>query len=202
MASEQAPPSVNVLLEMLHEVLEPLGERRPELMALIAHEMKTMPVVQFCCDKAVVVSPDLVRTCNTWKLGEPSPTDESTIVFAMLHDLDQRAVIVYTFQATESGEEYAYTTQFFREVIFDPALIQGPIHHDALFAQLRTHLLEEDEIAIASRVCLEAAEQMPDDSGPMTREKLLEVAAYLDTEPGEEDAPQPNGDAAAEGADA
>jgi hypothetical protein len=190
MESNAAPPAVNLLLEMLNEVLEPLGEHRAPIMALVAHEMKTKAVVSFCCDKPVV-NPDGTRSCNTWKLGEPSPTDDSTVVFAMLHDFDQRSVVAYTFQAIEGDEEYRYKTQFFREVIFEPSLVQGPIHHDALFAELREHLLEEDEVAIASRVCLDIAEQ--EDDAEM-REKLLDVAAHLDGEPEPEpEGAQPNG---------
>lgn len=123
------------IVEVLRKILTPLGEERCNaLLALALGEFQRRQIVSY-------FDTGLRSDGSTlfWKLGEPSPLDEDTTVFAIFHvqhEGGKSEMVVFAYAVTkdeESGEE-GYT--YFQEVIPDPKNIQGPISGEALFLEL------------------------------------------------------------------
>jgi len=157
----------SVLVQMMTEILKPLPEaERAKLLGWIGHEVENRPVVAFCNDEEGQV----------WKLGCPSPLDQTTTVIALLPDYDRKVVGVYAMKSGKTSEG-AELVQFFREVIWRPKHMQGPISHRAMFVDLRDWLL--DEHGVAADICQELAERLEGEKEGSADAKVLMTACKV-----------------------
>lgn len=124
------------LLATLQPVLEALGdEKKTQVMTWLAREMQTRMLVEIAVN----------ATGDTWKLAQPNPTNGNAIVFGLLHWESQRAVTILSFARVKLGEKEG--VQFYKEVMFNPSHIGGPISHDALFDDLAGYMTVDDDPA-------------------------------------------------------
>ena len=140
------------ILDALSELLEPLGKKRKELiLGWVAREVQTHAIVQYVYEEG----PPMTRVRDesghdvelggpqVWRIGEPSPLVPEETVFAMFHT-EQGAVTAYSFKPVEvDGRAAVY---FFRSLICKPIHVHGPVHHDALTAELGGFLADDDEL--------------------------------------------------------
>lgn len=137
-------------IEVLGELLEPLGAKRKALiLKWVRREIQTHALVQYVYEKGPPVMKDddgkETGGPQIWQLGEASPINPDERIFAMFYlPEDGRTVNVYTFMPIElDGKEACL---FFRSVIFEPIHIHGPVHHNALLPEFGIYLAEDEEL--------------------------------------------------------
>ncbi len=88
-----------------------------------------------------------VDAVNTWRIGEKSPTDRSCTIFAMALHESMPAVYVYTAREaqTEDGSERERATEYFREIVRNFTVVQGPATGKALYLDLCNMMRDDDE---------------------------------------------------------
>jgi hypothetical protein len=133
----------DTLVTMLGQVLAPLGEeRQAQLLALIRKEIAERPLIQYCWDG--VMEADANGDGGAWEVGKPSPiaNSKTATVFALLHWEDRNAVIAYSVDQEDAADGSGKFFSYYREVIFNPKHIRGPISPEALFIDLMAFLAE------------------------------------------------------------
>jgi hypothetical protein len=120
----------SAMIELLNHVLAPFPEQqRTAMISWVEHEMATRPLLDWVTD----------TKGRTWTLGQKSPSNDSATVFAMLFHESMRAVVVYGVNITpvqgSTNGEAAF--EYFREVVFNPEHLHGPISGEALYLDLR-----------------------------------------------------------------
>lgn len=117
------------------------GEQQGMLLEWVGKEIHHRPLVATCDDGEYY-----------WKLGELdplSPTDaegnvtEPRNVFAMLEWHEQRAVVIFAYaEVVMDGQKGIL---FYRDVVYNVKRTTGPVHHDALFRDLRAFLTGQED---------------------------------------------------------
>ena len=129
-----ADDAVDPILLMLAGVLEPLGdEKREQILDWVAHEIHTRPIVSYCADADY-----------SWDLGGPDPVapeERPRTIFAMLEV--EGTVVVFSFEEIKLPTG-GTAIQFYRDVVYEPKRIAGPLDHEALFRELRAYLTGVD----------------------------------------------------------
>lgn len=140
------------ILEALAMVLDPLpAEYRETMLALAKREIDDSPLIGYCWDG--VDTGDVKRNDDgteeilrpwAYEIAKPSPRFPSRIVFCMFHDESARCVAAFTFEPYEVDGKQA--VQFFRELVFEPKIVSGPLKPKALYNEFLMYLgREEDE---------------------------------------------------------
>lgn len=139
------------ILEVLGQLLEPLGSKRQKLiLGWVEREIQTHAIVQYVYEEG----PPVTRMKDeqghdvelggpqVWRIGDASPLVPSETIFAMFH-LESGPVSVYTFQPVEVDGRPG--TFFFRSLICKPVHIHGPVHHNALTRELGAAMAEDPD---------------------------------------------------------
>lgn len=141
----------NTILDVLAQLLEPLGSKRKKLiLAWVEREIQTHAIVQYVYEEGPPVTKvkdehgqDVeLGGPQVWRIGEPSPLVPGETIFAMFH-LESGPVSVYTFQPVEVDGRAG--TFFFRSLICKPVHIHGPVHHNALTRELGAAMAEDPD---------------------------------------------------------
>lgn len=104
------------LADTLARVFAPFDDdERAQLIAWAGEELGTRSVITLMTDKRGA----------EWKVGEPSPSNEDAVVFAMLFDNAQRCCDVYCVMFVEqNGKEGVL---YFKETCWNPDHTWGPL---------------------------------------------------------------------------
>lgn len=123
------------ILEVLGELLAPLGERRKKrIVGWVEREIQRRPIVQY-----VEESDDVI-----WRIGDKSPLNGDETIFAMFVD-DANVISAYSFQEIEvEGQPGTTARYFYRSLIFKPVHVHGPIHHNALVGEFEQFIGDEE----------------------------------------------------------
>jgi hypothetical protein len=97
-------------------------DMREQLIAWAGEELGSRAILTMVTDEAGA----------TWRVGEPSPSNKETTVFALLLDVGARAVDAYTFGMVD-GQGVLY----FKETVWQLAHTYGPISIEALYLEWR-----------------------------------------------------------------
>jgi hypothetical protein len=128
------------VIAILAEVLAPLGnDKRNQIIEWVQNEIKQRPLVSYCYD-GIAQHED--GAAAVWELTKESPISAGFTIFAMFHWETQRAVAVYCFRA--SPAQGGTVIEFFRELVFDPKHVSGPVSPDALFEEWTAFMSPED----------------------------------------------------------
>lgn len=123
------------ILEALRQVLEPLpADLRDPMLELAGRELSERPLVGYCWDgqdRGDVDDAGNVTRPWAYEIAKPSPQFPQRIVFAMFHWEEVNAVAAFTveMQEVEGGK---MAVHYFREIIFAPKIISGPLSPKAL----------------------------------------------------------------------
>jgi hypothetical protein len=167
-------------LEPAKVLLAPLGEERVEkVLGWMRMEAASKPIVDFVTDKDGV----------QWRLGEASPTAEAYQIFSMFHWSSTRSVVVYELRVTPVTNS-EMQIDFRREVVFNPELISGPVCNDGLFADMRTFLVDEDDVDSCVELLDRLAKANPKAAAALKKasELVVELTASKEEEEPEEEA--------------
>jgi hypothetical protein len=137
------------LLAALENVLAPLPkETRTTLLDLAGTYLDSYPPVQWVCsrrERGIDSEDQDDEPPLIWELGSPSPLNPTFTVFALFHWVEERCVIALSFSARlEEGSPEA-STEYRREVIFDPRFLSGPMSLSALALELHYHLSPDSD---------------------------------------------------------
>jgi hypothetical protein len=151
MASDE---NENEVLAALERVLEPLGERKAEVLSWAAEYLQSCPLLTYVAAQGeqeieTEYPPDAAhphpwRASATvpkvfeYKLGGPNPLDESYTIFAIFHWHTQGIFVVYSFKAAFLDNGGAVGV-YVRDLVFRPRFAQGPVSLDALVSDLEYH---------------------------------------------------------------
>lgn len=109
----------------LRQVFAPFSEDdREEMIAWVKHESDTRPLHTLYENEDGVV----------WKIGEPSPTNENLIVFAVLFEEEATKPCMHIYSCgMVQREDGATGMLYFKDISFNPKHLHGPIAPKALF---------------------------------------------------------------------
>jgi hypothetical protein len=83
---------------------------------------------------------------NVWRIGDQSPADASCKIFAMSFHEGIRAVIAWSVRDSSTTDEGApIAMEYFREVVFNPHIIHGPVTGKALYLDMCNAMYDEDD---------------------------------------------------------
>jgi len=112
------------LAETLSQVFAPFEEaQRTQLIAWASEELGTRSVITMLVDKRG----------SEWKVGEPSPSNENAVVFAILLDGPLRCADIYCVSFVEADGKQGVV--YFKETCWDPQHTWGPLGANALWAE-------------------------------------------------------------------
>jgi hypothetical protein len=135
------------IVEVLGELLSPLGDsRKNTILKWVKREIQTAAIVTYVEEAGapIVKESDGTETGGPllWKVGEPSPINETETVFAMFVD-DEGEVTAFSF--SEESVEDKVARYFFRTIIFKPIHVHGPVHANALVREIGNFIGDEPE---------------------------------------------------------
>lgn len=144
------------ILDALAAVLAPVPEEyRQEILALAKREIEERPLVEYCwdgLDRGEVDAHGALTRPWAYQIGQPSPVHPSHTVFCMFlveEPGSPHSVHAFTFETMEvSGQQ---GVQFYREVIFEPKHVTGPLTPKALYSEFMAFLEEPEEGPAAGR---------------------------------------------------
>jgi hypothetical protein len=130
------------ILEALAMVLEPLpAEYRDTMLQLARREIDDSPLIGYCwdgVDEGEVSDTGEVLRPWAYEVAKPSPRFPSRTVFCMFHDEGARCVAAFTFEAVEVDGKQG--VQFYRELVFEPKIVSGPLKPKALLNEFLLYL--------------------------------------------------------------
>ena len=135
------------ILEALAMVLEPLpAEYRETMLQLAKREIDDSPLIGYCWDGVdegdVNENGEVVRPW-AYEVAKPSPRFPSRTVFCMFHDEASRCVAAFTFEAIEVDGKQG--VQFYRELVFEPKIVSGPLKPKALLNEFVLYLGRDED---------------------------------------------------------
>jgi hypothetical protein len=135
-------PLVTFCCDEPRQVLDPVYDEvaTGEVDAQNKPIMKRTP--KYGADGHVVTVPR--EQCNVWHFGQPNPTRPTATIFAMVLHEGIPAVIVYSFEKVQD-EKGSEGTLYYRDMVFEPKTVHGPIDPTALHLDLLKSLDDGEE---------------------------------------------------------
>lgn len=158
--------STDNIVQMLRTILDPLPELEKEMIARWAQReavsaalitVATQRVWVNAYEKDGKMVPAGYHTL-TWEAGGASPSNGSATIFAMLQ-ADDEHVHVYSAAVTKTAGSEDVSVQYYREVLFRPATVFGPITGEALFEEFANYFATEEEQEQIEKARVQAEEK-------------------------------------------
>jgi hypothetical protein len=140
------------IVTMLKTILDPLPEHEKEMIARWAQrEAVSSALITVATQRTWVnayekdgkLHPAGYHTL-TWEAGAPSPHNANATIFAMLQ-ADDEHVHIYSAAMTKVAGSEDVSVQYFREVLFHPDTVFGPMTGEALFEEFCNYFATEEE---------------------------------------------------------